>query len=371
MRHVDEAILNAYLDGELDEQGAGSGKRGAETVGEIETHLATCRECRALFEEVKRVRDRASEILSASTPVDIEIPPFEEIRARSEARSTSSRVLQMSRIKKLAWAATVVLAVAVGWYARGTVVPGSSEQMTAPQRMMAASEPEEQAGSGERRAESELQEAAATVVAAELDLADEPADRGAGGRNAAVETAAPSEAPPAVAGVPSRGKTEAEAEAKAAAEDQVARRQRRAVDTVERALAQAPQVVAQQVAAEPSAPVGGIAVGEVLLLEDSLWVDASEADARNMLGGDVPTVAGLPVIDYSVSLMGGRNVVRVRQRLDDEKVLELVVSRAVSPERARLARRDDAVTVVIGEYQVVLRGGVSNDSLQALGRKVR
>jgi hypothetical protein len=29
MRHVDEGILNAYLDGEPDAQGAGSGERGA------------------------------------------------------------------------------------------------------------------------------------------------------------------------------------------------------------------------------------------------------------------------------------------------------------------------------------------------------
>jgi hypothetical protein len=252
--------------------------------------------------------------------------------------------------------------------------------------MTAASEPAEQAGSGERRTESELREATATVVAAELDLADEPADRGAGGRNAAVETATPSEAPPTVAGVPSRGKTEAEAEAKAAAEDQVALRQRRAVDTVERALAQSPQVVAQQVAAEPSAPVGGIAVGEVLLFEDSLWVEASEADARGVLGGDVPTVSELPVIDYSISLVPGRNVVRVRQRLDEDNVLELVVTRAVAVEEARLARRDElaanepkdsetqtinAVTVMISDYQVVLRGSLANDSLRALGEKIR
>jgi hypothetical protein len=121
------------------------------------------------------------------------------------------------------------------------------------------------------------------------------------------------------------------------------------------------------------------------MFEDSLWVEASEADARDILGGEVPTVADLPVLDYSVSLLRGRNVVRVRQRLDDDEVLELVVSRDVSADRMQVALRsevaanepkdaDDAaantITLQIGEYQVVLRGAVSRDSLRVLGGRL-
>ncbi len=395
MRHADEAILNAYLDGELDSQGAGNGERRAETVGDIEAHLASCTECSALLEEVKRVRHRASEILSASTPVDIEIPPFDEIRARSEARNTGSRVLQLTRIRKLAWAATIVVAVAVGWYARGTVVSPSAEQsaasreqMTAPQATTTASEPDEQgagtrgqgvegeeqgAGSEERR----LEEGAATVLDAELDRAVGRADRDMSGRGAVVESLTPAEVPVAegLEGVPSRAKAEPEAEAVVSVQDQVAQRQRRA---------QAPSVVAQKVAAEPAAPTGGVAVDEVLMVEDSLWVAATEADAQGVLGGDVPTVAGLPIVDYSVSMMQGRNVVRVRQRLDDDNMLDLIVSRATPIEAAKIARRDElaanepkdteaanTITLLIGEYEVLLRGRVADDSLRVLGERIR
>ncbi|MEJ2239142.1 MAG: hypothetical protein P8X82_12660 [Gemmatimonadales bacterium] len=416
MQHVDEAILNAYLDGELEDQGAGSGERGAdrphlpgsragsgergvETVGEIEAHLASCAECSALLAEVKRVRDRASEILSSSTPVDIEIPPFEEIRARSAARGSSSRVVQLSRIRKLAWAATVVLAVAVGWYARGTVVPGSGElgagsreQMTAPQPTTTASRPdEERAGSREREAEGgsgETEESATPVVAAELDQAAELSDRDVSARGAAAETLTTTEvaAPGIVAGVPSRAKAEPELEAKAVAEDQVVPRQRRA-DSVARLRAQPPQVVAQQVAAEnvvqprDAAPVGG-----VLLFADVGWTDVNEVEARTMLGGEVPTVEELPVIDYATQRQPAQVVVRVRQRLESGGVVELLVTRSAEKDAAtrRLAaanepaEREEAggdpanvIVIQVGEYTVVLHGNMSVEQLRELGERVR
>jgi len=398
MQHVDEAILNAYLDGELEGQGAGSGEQGAETIGDIEAHLASCAECSALFEEVKRVRDRASEILSGSTPVDIEIPPFEEIRARSAARSSGSRVMQLSRIKKLAWAATVVLAVAVGWYARDTLVTGSGErgagsreQMTAPQPTTTASRlDEERAGSRERGAEGqagETMESATPVVPAEVDLVAKLADKDVSGRGAAAEALTPTEVPAAevVAGVPSRAKAEPELEAKAA-EDQVMRRQSRA-DSVARVRAQAPQAIAQQVAAEnvvqprDAAPVGG-----VLLFADVGWTDVNEVDASAMLGGEVPTVEELPVIDYAVRRQPAPVVVRVRQRLESGGVLELLVTRSAekdAAERQLAAANEPAVreeesaepanfTVIqVGEYTVVLHGNIPVDQLKALGERVR
>lgn len=399
MQHVDEAILNAYLDGELGERGARSGERGAETIGEIEAHLARCAECSALLKEVERVRDRASEILSSSTPVDIEIPPFEEIRARSAARGSGSRVVQLSRIKKLAWAATVVLAVAVGWYARGTVVAGSGElgagsreRMTAPQPTTTVSTPDVQrAGDMERAAEGrpgETEESATPVVAAELDQAAELSDRDASGRGAAPETLTTTEvaAPEMVAGVPSRVKAEPELESKAVAEDQVVPRQRRA-DSVARVRAQAPQVIAQQVAAENVAqPRDAATVGGVLLFADAGWTDVNEVEARAMLGGEVPTVEELPVIDYAVRRQSAQAVVRVRQRLESGGVVELLVTQSAEKDTAerRLAaanepaEREEAGTapanftvIQVGEYTVVLHGNIPVERLRELGERVR
>jgi len=419
MRHVDEGILNAYLDGELEAQGAGSGERGAGTLGErgtellgeretlgekgkgkgerfsrteIEAHLSVCEQCAALLQEVERVRDRASDILASSTPAGLEVPPFDEIRARAEARGQSQRVMQMGKVRKFAWAATVVLAVAVGWYARGTIIPGTTDQFGAPQPTTVAAAPEEGAGSGERGAEDE----ASTLVSNALEEATAPAvrrqPRGVEGdvaeREAVVETQLPAEQPAAKAteAAPDRSKAEPVLGVRADEIVDVSRERKGLADTAERPSPAAPRVVVQQVAAdEPSPLVGGIAVGEALMFEDSLWVEATEDDARDILGGEVPTVTDLPVIGYSVSLLRGRNVVRVRQRLDDDEVLELVVGRAVSADRMQVAPRSEvaanepkdadeaavnAVTLQVGEYQVVLRGGVSRDSLRVLGGKV-
>jgi hypothetical protein len=408
MWHVDEGILHAYLDdrgagsGErgADEQGAGSGERAAETTLEIEAHLASCAQCQALLEEVKRVRERAGEILAASSPADLVAPPFEEIRARAQARDMGSRVLRLTRVRRLAWAATVMLAVAVGWYARGTVFPGSNEQMSAPQPATVADEMEEGAGSGERTtggvergaeiARREAEEVAPTVMAAELDRAVEPADRDVAGRAAAADEREKAAAtPPAEAAARSRAQAEPDVEVKLEQLVDVSGARRQRLDSPDRLAGQAPQVVVQQVAAdEPAAPVGGIALGEVLMFEDSLWVAASEADARDALGGDIPVVQDLPVMDYWVSLMRGRNVVRVRQRLDDANVLEVIVSRVVSDVRAGMARgvvaapaaneaqaevEDSlkAVAVRSGVYRIILRGPVSADSLRVLGEKVK
>jgi hypothetical protein len=417
MWHVDEGTLNAYLDGELEargagsgergaaEQGAGSGARGAETVWEVEAHLAGCAECRALLEQVKRVRDRAGEILAASSPADIVAPPFAEIRARAEARSSGSRALQLSRIKRLAWAATVVLAVAVGWYARGTVFPTRSEQVGAPQaaydvgqeaqmREQGAESGEQTAGSGEPGAavgRRETEEGAPAVVAAEPDRAVELADRDAAGGAAVAETGAAAATPPAevVAAAPSRAQAEAE-EPRAQEMAEVSHERKGRLDTADHLAAQAPQAVVQQVAAgERTVPLGGVALGEASMFEDSLWVEASEDDVRDTLGGDVPVVPDLPIMDYWVSPVLSRGVVRVRQRLDEENVLELIVSPLIGDVRAGLVARGivaapvaneaqaaakdslEAVAIRRGDLRVVLRGPVSVDSLRALAEKIR
>jgi len=402
MRHVDEAILTAYLDGELAEVGAGNGERGAETIEEIEAHLSSCVECSALLAEVKRVRDRASAILSSSTPADIEIPPFEEIRARSKARSSGSRVLQLSRIRKLAWAATVVLAVAVGWYARGTMISRSGERAvyTAPTleqgttrgELAADTSPTQEPieGGRERRTRDELrmaEEVSAAAAATQLGKAREP-ERDVSGRGVAAESVAVSEVPPTevIAVVPSTAKDQPEAEAKAAEVDQVVQRQIR-TDSVARARGQAPQAIAQQVAAENVARRGvAVPVSGVLLFADVGWTDVSEAEARRALGGEVPIVEELPVIDYAVQRQLSQVVVRVRQRLGSDDVVELLATRSADKdvaERPIAAANEpaeleepvpgsaDFIVIQVRDYTVVLRGNVPVEELRELGKRVR
>jgi anti-sigma factor RsiW len=104
MSHVDDGQVHAYLDGELPQADA----------WRFEAHVAECPACRGRLEEARALITRASELLALAAPPARDIPPFRAGDVRPPARP-SWRVPQ-----PLAWAASVVLALAVGWYLRGT-----------------------------------------------------------------------------------------------------------------------------------------------------------------------------------------------------------------------------------------------------------
>jgi hypothetical protein len=110
MSHVDEGALHAYLDGALDEYPP------AEARG-VREHLKDCAECAERLEEERRIRQDASAILGLATP-DVDVPSFEELKAYVQAtRPTVGR--PTLRLYRLGWAASVILALGVGWMARG------------------------------------------------------------------------------------------------------------------------------------------------------------------------------------------------------------------------------------------------------------
>ncbi len=102
MSHVDDGTLHAYLDGELT------------TVesGRLDAHLAECQPCRARLEEERALIERASKLLSRALPPTPEraAPPLHQLRQPRETRRLRT---------SLAWAATVLLAVGLGWFLRG------------------------------------------------------------------------------------------------------------------------------------------------------------------------------------------------------------------------------------------------------------
>ena len=127
MSHVDEGALHAYLDGALDSYPAGDAER-------IRAHLETCEECARRLDEEARVRDEAAGILAAAAP-EFEMGPLEELRARARARV--GRGLAGSRIYRMSWAASVVLALGTGWLLRGgqplgTGPAGMADDLTGP-----------------------------------------------------------------------------------------------------------------------------------------------------------------------------------------------------------------------------------------------
>jgi anti-sigma factor RsiW len=112
MPHVDEGTLHAYLDGELP-----SSERAA-----VEAHLAECATCRATLAEEWALLERASALLGSARPVERPAPPFEQIR-RSPKRSPW-------RVRTpFAWAASIMVALGLGYYLRN---PGNDASSFAP-----------------------------------------------------------------------------------------------------------------------------------------------------------------------------------------------------------------------------------------------
>lgn len=114
MSHVDEGQIHAYLDRQLE---------FAETEARVrlEAHIAECAECATRLEENRRLHERASALLAASEPDGIEAPPFTAITGRANRvakRGLGPRRTPLQQLGNYGLAASIVLALAVGWYVR-------------------------------------------------------------------------------------------------------------------------------------------------------------------------------------------------------------------------------------------------------------
>ena len=110
MSHVDEGALHAYLDGALDEYSVTEASR-------IREHLDACASCAERLEVERALRSDAHAMLGMAAPT-VDLPSFEELRAYVErTRPAPSRV--SLRTTRLSWAASVMLALGIGWMLRG------------------------------------------------------------------------------------------------------------------------------------------------------------------------------------------------------------------------------------------------------------
>ena len=115
MRHVDEGSIHAWLDGAITDP--------AERAW-IEEHLRWCAACGARVAEERSTLEQAHALLAVAAPAT-EPPSFDEIAARAARHQASrrrptvaERLLDERRLMQLGWAATVILAVGIGWFAR-------------------------------------------------------------------------------------------------------------------------------------------------------------------------------------------------------------------------------------------------------------
>lgn len=109
MSHVDEGALHAYLDGALEEY-------PTQEARQIRDHLEACAQCAIKLEAERRVRQDASEILGFAVP-NVEAPSFEELRAYVKATRPATSPTAL-RLYRLGWAASIMLALGVGWVVR-------------------------------------------------------------------------------------------------------------------------------------------------------------------------------------------------------------------------------------------------------------
>ena len=120
MRHIHDGELHAFLDGALDLLPEGRGE-------EIREHLAECSACRERLQDEGAIRDEAGALLGEPDLSSVSLPSFEELRQLAEApvppagdgaeSEAATRTPHRGPLKglPLAWAATIILALGVGW----------------------------------------------------------------------------------------------------------------------------------------------------------------------------------------------------------------------------------------------------------------
>ncbi len=194
MQHIDDGLLNAYLDNALDAY-------PAEDARWVEEHLPTCDECERRLEEHRVVRTAAHGLFEDTAPSGFELASLDDLRARATAAEAGVEDAPPRQARprsapgvfvQLSWAASIIVALGAGWVARDLRVAarpaGTFDQLRQvatpqeePQRSLIVAEglssPEVSASAlGKASAD------AADVVDAVADVgAVTPADAGRGG----------------------------------------------------------------------------------------------------------------------------------------------------------------------------------------------
>ena len=315
MPHVEQGELHALLDGAY----------GSDSVEgtRLRAHLASCANCQTLLEEERLVRERANQLLELAAPVAFEAPPFAQVQARAYQRSH-----RWGR-NELGWAATIVLALGIGWFGHDLaarngveVVPSAIDQVpaesTEPAPPPAAPPPPEQAANQQRGAAQQQTEARREV----------PAATGSSRQLPAVEEAKVSGGAANLAGPP----------------------------------ALAPAAVAQRALPE--------------------WIETTLENAERTLGRKVLLLPGYELVRLEIGV--GNEAVRVFQRIPNDGMIELMQEPIIAAERMRAeaARRErsdfaaaaDAtapVSLNVGNLKITARGPLAADSLRVLLGRLR
>ena len=351
MSHVDEGTLHAYLDGELP---------SSERVT-LEAHVAQCATCRASLEEERALRARASTLLGSVRPPERAIPPLEALRR-------APRRLPWHVRTPFAWAASIALALGLGYYLR-TPGAGGPTTTNAPQPVIVA---EDRAASVDRQKASAP---AATVSEGrrrapvprpteQVAHVNQPGDSGTANvslrdeAQAAQAKARIANAPESVAARLGRETLRLDAvtvtaQGEPAAAPTPARAER------ERAAARAPSVFIDGSVVQP--------------LTAKTWPVIDRRVATLLLGDEAPVgLPGLSVRDFRRA-PGNDGTIVVEQALDSSTVIQIFQRPASNAARPDSLGKPSSgfFARFVGRLRVEIAGPVSVDSLNRLLEQVK
>jgi hypothetical protein len=330
MRHIPEDELHAYLD---------QGLSRSQCV-EIESHLADCPSCQASRDGIAALRDRTTSLLARLAPPRSIQPSFESLRLRAEDEATARRF----RIHVVAWAASLVLAVGLGYGASVFLRPRGATGVAD----RGSSAPVAAAANAADTVRSPAPAPQYHPVRRER-----PSPRPAEGRPASVRTA--DVAPP----------LQRDREAVLSVLDPV--------PAVELSKLESPRISGEE--------FGG-------MWRTMSW-DGAEAEA----GKPLPHIDGLPVVQVQIqNLEGARPVTVVAQQLASGQVIRTIEGSATDVSQL-LARRqmsdddsvqlrgnavrganaidpDHAMAMQLGDRMLAITGDLPSDSLRAMIRRM-
>jgi len=346
MRHIPEDELHAYLD---------QGLSRTQCV-EIESHLADCPSCQATRDGIAALRDRTTALLSRLAPPRNMPPAFEVVRRRAAEAASQRR----RRLSIVAWAASLVAAVGLGWTASSFLRSPDAPRPTTP---VAARE----STTAERMV-------ASTSVA--------PAGRLAATRPAgSAESASPAAARLRLrTGRPGGTRPAARTAAAAASADSAAAASRTAA-----ALSVLDPKPALELTQLEQPDRRGLEL-------NGMWRTMSWDGAKAEAGERVPHIDGLPVMQVQIQNgeRDSRPVMVVAQQLSSGQVIRTIEG-PVSDVSQMLSRRamadvdtvllsgdsaglgpdaNHAMAIQVGDRMLAITGNLPSDSLRAMIRRM-
>ena len=358
MRHIPEEELHAYLDQALSRS----------QCVEIESHLAQCPACRGQRDAIAALRDRTTALLATLTPGRAVTPPFELIEARRVAAAARRR----DRLRRAAWAASLVAAVGAGWGLNQMASDRPAREIASATSPASGETPGDLTFSGPRNPDT----AAAPGGAA----AAEPRER--------AETGGTSTG---CASSPDTGRT-TPAPAYSTAAAPAPRGGRFTVPSRLPIEAGDEPALAGRLAAPRSIQVSSSGLSDGFALE-GLWRTLSWENAQEEAGGAPAHVDGLPVMQVQVQqAASGKPLMVVAQQLGSGEVIRTIEGPAadvssllrattkpgsspwptVDPaEGGTLASGDGSIVTMQGDRILAISApGMSSDSLAAIARRV-